>query len=79
MLAAVGLVSLLQTGCARPTKGEILDKSREIRVARELKAKLGSPDDVEAVAMFEQWTYKASDGEVVFHIAGGKVVFRSAK
>ncbi len=79
ILVAVALVSFMGMGCARPTKGEILDRTQEIRVSRELKAELGRPDDVKALAMFEQWTYKASDGNVVFHIAGGKVIFRSAE
>ena len=70
------MAALLAAGCTKPTKDEILQKTKEVRVARDLRAALGSPDDVEALAMFEQWTYECQDGAVVFHIANEKIIFR---
>ena len=63
--------------CGKPTKQEIMERSRDVRFAAELKKVLGEPDHFEAKVMFEQWTYEASDGKVQFHIAGERIIFRS--
>lgn len=76
---AAGLLAIALTlgSCTRPTKHEILAKSEDCHSSGELESKLGEPDDREVLAMFEQWTYHGSDGDVVFHVAQGKIIFRT--
>lgn len=71
------VLALLAAGCSRPSKHEILEKTRDVHTRGELEEVLGSPDDREVLAMFEQWTYRAADGVVVFHVAHDKIIFRT--
>ena len=76
LVSVLLVTAFLFAGCEQPTKKDILDKAREVHTRGELEEVLGQPDKFEKLAMFEQWTYEASDGAVMFHVAGDKVVFR---
>jgi hypothetical protein len=77
-VAAV-LVALARgtAGCGPPTKHELLDKAEGIETKQELEAALGAPDDRSKLGPVETWKYVASDGEVVFLIAGDRVTFQA--
>lgn len=77
VVAGLLVLGLLATGCSRPTKHDLLSQTEDVHSSGELEAKIGKPDDREVLAMFEQWTYDCSDGVVVFHVAQGKIIFRT--
>jgi hypothetical protein len=72
-MLATGLV----TGCSR-SKEDILEKSRGITVRADLERALGKPSDINKLGPVEQWTYKASNGTVVFLIVGDTVTLQAA-
>jgi|SRR5262245_3023774 len=71
------LATGLATGCSR-TKEDILEKSRGITVRADLERALGKPSDINKLGPVEQWTYKASNGTVVFLIVGDTVTLQAA-
>jgi hypothetical protein len=71
MLAA-GLV----VGCSR-SKEDLVLKSRGVGTRAELERALGKPTDISKLGPVEQWTYKASNGNVVFLIVGDKVTLQA--
>ena len=64
--------------CGDPTKEDIIEKSRDVDTKTQLTDKLGKPDDIAKVGPVEKWTYKASNGTVVFIITGEKVALQTA-
>jgi hypothetical protein len=72
MLAA-GLV----LGCSR-SKEDLVEKSRNVSTRAELEQALGKPSEISKVGPVEQWTYKASNGTVVFLIVGDRVTLQAA-
>ena len=72
-MLAMGLV----TGCSR-SKEDILEKSRGITTRPELERAVGKPSDVNKLGPVEQWTYKASNGTVVFLIVGDAVTLQAS-
>jgi hypothetical protein len=44
----------------------------------ELESRLGRPDDISKLGPMETWSYKASNGEVVFVIVGDSVTLQAA-
>ena len=72
-MAALGLV----TGCSR-SKEDLLEKSRGISARVDLERALGKPSEVNKLGPVEQWTYKASNGTVVFLIVGDTVTLQAA-
>ena len=72
-MVAMGLV----TGCSR-SKEDLLEKSRGITVRAELQRALGKPSEINKLGPVEQWTYKASNGTVVFLIVGDTVTLQAA-
>jgi hypothetical protein len=75
---AVLLVALLAlAGCSR-TKEDVLRKAEGIKTRAELESRLGRPDDIAKLGPVERWTYKASNGEVVFVIVGDTVTLQAA-
>jgi hypothetical protein len=64
--------------CGDPSKEDIIGKARDIKTRTELQAKLGKPDDIGKLGPIEQWTYKASNGEVVFVITGDTVALQTS-
>ncbi|HLX60422.1 MAG TPA: hypothetical protein VKX17_03980 [Planctomycetota bacterium] len=77
------LLLLVMPGCGAGTTQDIARKAEKAKTKEELEAALGKPDKFEkhqlGGASGEQWTYKASDGEVKFVIVNGKVIIENAK
>ena len=73
------VVLAVMVGCSSPSKADVLSRTKGIESAEELRKTIGAPDDVEALAMFERWRYECSDGDVVFHVAGDKVILRNTE
>jgi hypothetical protein len=76
-LLALALVVLALAGCSR-TKEDVLRKAEGVRTRAELESKVGRPDDISKLGPIEQWTYKASNGQVVFVIVGDTVTLQAA-
>jgi hypothetical protein len=55
--------------------GAILKKAEGADTKAELEAALGTPSEVSKVGPIEKWTYKASDGSVIFLITGDYITF----
>jgi hypothetical protein len=72
MLLAAGLL----VGCSR-SKEDLIQKSRDVGTRVELERALGKPSDISKLGPVEQWTYKASNGSVVFLIVGDKVTMQA--
>ena len=72
-LLAVALVG----GCSR-SKEDLVEKSRGASTRAELERALGKPSDIAKLGPVEQWTYKASNGNVVFLIVADKVTLQAA-
>jgi len=59
------LAAGLLVGCGR-SKEDLIQKSRGVATRAELEQALGKPSDISTLGPVEQWTYKASNGNVVF-------------
>ena len=79
-LTALVLASVLfvAAACGEPSKSDILKKAEGVSEKARLENVLGRPDDVSKLGPIEKWTYKASDGTVVFIITGDKVAMQAA-
>jgi hypothetical protein len=69
---AVGLLA----GRGR-SKENLVQLSRGVSTRAELERALGKPSDISKLGPMEQWTYKASNGTVVFLIVGDKVTLQA--
>jgi hypothetical protein len=76
-LMAVVLMAVALVGCSR-TKEDLVRKAEGVKSRAELESKLGRADDISKLGPIEQWTYKASNGEVVFVIVGDTVTLQAA-
>ncbi len=76
-LALAGAL-LAVTACGEPSKEDILERAEHVSTKAELEAALGRPDDIMKLGPIEKWTYKASNGEVVFVLAGETVALEAA-
>jgi hypothetical protein len=74
----IGFILLALAGCGPSTKEEILAKARGITTRAELEKALGKPADITKLGPVEKWTYKASNGEVVYVIVGEAVTLEAA-
>lgn len=74
VVAALALLAL--AACGDPSKGEIIKKAENASTKAELEKALGPPTEVDKVGPLEKWTYKASDGAVVFAIIGDTVTMK---
>ena len=75
--ALVALVTfLLLLGCSR-SKEDIVGKAREAKTRADLERVLGKPDDISKLGPVERWTYKASNGQVVFVVVGDTVTIQA--
>ena len=72
-LALLGL--LLLAACFAPSKADLLKKAQDVSSRQELESALGEPSEVSKVGPIEKWTYQASDGAVVFILAGDTITF----
>jgi hypothetical protein len=71
------LAAALVGGCSR-SKEDLVEISRSASTRAELEQALGKPSDITKLGPVEQWTYKASNGSVVFLIVGDKVTLQAA-
>lgn len=76
---AIGVVLFALAGCGPSSKEDLVAKSRGITTRAELEKALGKPTDVVKLGPMEKWTYKASNGEVVYVIVGDAVTLEAAK
>ena len=65
-------------GCGSPTKRELAARSEHVKTTAELESALGKPDkyelaDMPVLGKVETFTYKASDGEMIFTSHNGKI------
>ena len=60
------VLTLLLAGCFAPSKADIIKKAEGASTRGDLESALGEPSDVSKIGPIEKWTYKASDGAVVF-------------
>ncbi len=75
--AVWGLALVLLTACGGGTKEDIIQKARDVSTRADLEKVLGKPTDIAKLGPVERWTYKASNGEVVFIIVGDKVTLQA--
>ena len=73
LLAFVGL-----GGCGPRTKEDLVERARGVETRPELEKKLGRPQDITKVGPIETWTYRASNGNVVFVIIADRVTLQAA-
>ena len=75
VLVAVALLTL--AACGKPTKEQMLLKADKVETKAQLQAVLGIPDDIAKLGPAEVWSYKASNGEVIFLITGDRVALQA--
>ncbi len=75
---AAVVIGAVFSGCGGRTKEAIVEKTRGVSTRDELEKALGRPDDITKLGPMETWTYKASNGQVVFMIIGDKVTLQAA-
>lgn len=68
LIFALGL-----TACGPPSKHEIMKKADGLETKQELEAAIGPPDDVDRIGRLERWSYRTSDGEVLFVIVNDRI------
>lgn len=75
LLASLALGAALAFGACggQMTKQELTKKAEGISAKADLEKKLGKPTSFNKIGPLETWTYKASDGEVIFLITGDTV------
>lgn len=76
-VALAVVVGLWMGGCGSPTKEDIIGKARTVSTRADLEKTLGKPNDIAKLGPVETWTYKASNGEVVFLLVGDKVTLQA--
>ena len=76
-IVALLMVALALAGCSR-TKEDVLRKAENVKTRADLESRLGRPDDIAKLGPVERWTYKASNGNVVFVIVGDTVTLQAA-
>jgi hypothetical protein len=74
----IGLVLLSLAGCGPSTKEDLIAKARGVTTRAELEKALGKPSDISKLGPMETWTYKASNGQVVFVVIGDAVTLEAA-
>ena len=70
------LAAALVAGCSQ-SKEDLIEKSRAAGTRTELEQALGKPSDIQKLGPMERWTYKASNGSVVFLIVGDTVTLQA--
>ncbi|HUN51235.1 MAG TPA: hypothetical protein VMU42_08955 [Candidatus Sulfotelmatobacter sp.] len=78
-LAAVVLAAMLASlsACGPPDKEDMLKKAANVHTKADLEQALGKPSDIAKLGPLEKWTYKASNGEVIFLITGDSVAMQA--
>ena len=73
----LGIALALVTSCGGSTKEDIIAKAKNVSTTADLEKALGRPSDIAKLGPLEKWTYKASNGKVVFVIVGDKVTLEA--
>jgi hypothetical protein len=73
----LGIALALVTSCGGSTKEDIVTKAKNVSTKADLEKTLGKPSDIAKLGPLEKWTYKASNGKVVFVIVGDKVTLET--
>ena len=77
-IIALGALAIsLLTACGGQTKEDIIQKAHGATTRAKLEKALGQPTDIAKLGPMERWTYKASNGEVVFVILGDAVTLQT--
>jgi len=80
-IALLAALAIVLAGCGRGTKHDIIQKTEHVTTRAALEQALGKPDRFESAGVgplrMETWVYRASDGEVLFVVAGDTVVSRT--
>jgi hypothetical protein len=76
-IALCTLALVFFTACGGRTKEDIVQKARDVSTRAQLEKALGPPTDIAKLGPMERWTYKASNGEVVFLIVGDTVTLQA--
>ncbi len=69
------VLTLFLAGCFAPSKADLIKKAEGASTRGDLESALGEPSEVSKLGPIEKWTYKASDGAVVFLLAGDSITF----
>jgi hypothetical protein len=75
LILAAALFAL--AACGPADKEDLLKKAESVHTRVELETALGKPSDIAKLGPLEKWTYKASDGEVVFILTGDTVAMQA--
>jgi len=70
-------VAVLLVGCGKPSKEDLVRKAEGITQKADLEKQLGKPDDIAKLGPMERWTYRASNGELIFVIVGSAVTLQA--
>jgi hypothetical protein len=76
-IAMCALALAVLTACGSRTKEDIIQKARDVSTRTQLEKALGQPTDIAKLGPVERWTYKASNGDVVFIILGDTVTMQA--
>jgi Tfp pilus assembly protein PilP len=74
---ACAVLLLVLAGCSPSSKEDMLSRAREVKTRAELEKALGKPTDLSKLGPMETWTYKASNGTVVFLVVGDTVTMQA--
>jgi hypothetical protein len=77
-VVAVAAGLTLLSGCGSRTKEAMVEKARNVSTRADLEKALGRPDELTKLGPVETWTYRASNGQVVFLIVGDSVTLQAA-
>ncbi|HKZ08949.1 MAG TPA: hypothetical protein VJU81_26000 [Methylomirabilota bacterium] len=75
---AIAVILCALAGCGPSSKEDMLAKTRGITTRAELEKALGKPSDIVKLGPMEKWTYKASNGEIIYVIIGDAVTLEAA-
>ena len=78
-IALCALALAFLAACGGRTKEDIVQQARDVSTRAELEKALGQPTDIAKLGPMERWTYKASNGEVVFLIIGETVTLQTTE
>jgi hypothetical protein len=72
-LALAASLMLALVACGKPTKEALLQKAGDPKNKAQLVERLGQPDEIGKLAVIEIWTYRGSNGSVVFTLVADNV------
>jgi hypothetical protein len=77
LASALVLLAIL-SACGPRTKEDLIERTRGVETRVELEKAAGKPNDIAKMGPVETWTYRASNGDVIFLIIGDKVTLQAA-